>query len=160
MTVQGTRYTAPTVSWRPGNTTALPWRWRCLRYWTSWLLDGHNEGIRIDLLVVNDSEAVLVDVTSKLTPSDVDEHLENLAKFRQALPRYADVRTIGAVAAMVLPPVKHLSSPKPGGGAKGRNGQCMAHAPCSSGDSGVPAGMRPARAGNSQGLSDFRSLIP
>ncbi|MBN8517406.1 MAG: hypothetical protein J5X22_09105 [Candidatus Accumulibacter sp.] len=131
-----------------------------MRYWTSWLLDGHNEGIRIDLLVVNDSEAVLVDVTSKLTPSDVDEHLENLAKFRQALPRYADVRTIGAVAAMVLPPVKHLSSPKPGGGAKGRNGQCMAHAPCSSGDSGVPAGMRPARAGNSQGLSDFRSLIP
>ncbi|KFB65961.1 MAG: hypothetical protein CAPSK01_004800 [Candidatus Accumulibacter vicinus] len=101
-----------------------------------------------------------MDVTSKLTQSDVDEHLERLAKFKRMLPRYADVRAIGAAAAMVIPPVEHLSSPEPGGGAGGRNGQCTAHAPCSSIDSGGPTGMHPARTGNGQGLSACRSPIP
>jgi hypothetical protein len=63
----------------------------------------HNEGIEIDLLVVNDAEAVVVEVKSKLTVADVDEHLERLAKFKRLLPRYADVRALGAVAAMVVP---------------------------------------------------------
>lgn len=67
-------------------------------------VDRHNEGIQIDLLVVNDSEAVLVEVRSKLAQADVDEHLERLAKFKRMLPRYADVRAMGAVAAMVVPP--------------------------------------------------------
>lgn len=67
-------------------------------------VDRHNEGIQIDLLVVNDSEAVLVEVKSKLAQADVDEHLERLAKFKRMLPRYADVRAMGAVAAMVVPP--------------------------------------------------------
>jgi hypothetical protein len=61
------------------------------------------EGIEIDLLVVNDTEAVLVEAKSKLTVADVDEHLERLAKFKRMLPRYADVRAMGAVAAMVIP---------------------------------------------------------
>ena len=60
-------------------------------------------GIEIDLLVVNDTEAVLVEVKSKLKDSDVDEHLERLSKFKRLLPRYADVRALGAVAAMVIP---------------------------------------------------------
>ena len=64
----------------------------------------HNQGIQIDLLVVNDAEAVLVEVKSKLAQADVDEHLERLTKFKQMLPRYADVRALGAVAAMVVPP--------------------------------------------------------
>ena len=67
-------------------------------------VDRHNEGIQIDLLVVNDTEAVLVEVKSKLAQTDVDEHLERLAKFKRMLPRYADVRALGAVAAMVVPP--------------------------------------------------------
>ena len=67
-------------------------------------VDRHNEGIQIDLLVVNDAEAVLVEVKSKLAQADVDEHLERLAKFKRMLPRYADVRALGAVAAMVVPP--------------------------------------------------------
>ena len=67
-------------------------------------VDRHNEGIQIDLLVVNDTEAVLVEVKSKLAQADVDEHLERLAKFKRMLPRYADVRALGAVAAMVVPP--------------------------------------------------------
>ena len=67
-------------------------------------VDRHNEGIQIDLLVVNDTEAVLVEVKSKLAQADVDEHLERLAKFKRMLPRYSDVRALGAVAAMMVPP--------------------------------------------------------
>lgn len=35
--------------------------------------------------------------------SDVNDHLERLAKFKRMMPRYADVRAMGAVAAMVIP---------------------------------------------------------
>ncbi|CDH46513.1 hypothetical protein [Candidatus Contendibacter odensensis] len=66
-------------------------------------VDRGTEGIQIDLLVVNDTEAVLVEVKSKLTVADVDDHLERLAKFKRLLPRYAEVRAMGAVAAMVIP---------------------------------------------------------
>ncbi len=64
----------------------------------------HDEGIQIDLLVVNDAEAVVVEVKSKLTQADVNDHLERLAKFKRLMPRYSDVRAMGAVAAMVVPP--------------------------------------------------------
>jgi hypothetical protein len=60
-------------------------------------------GIEIDLLVVNGSDAVLVEVKSKLTQADVDEHLERLGKFKRLMPRYGGVRAMGAVAAMVVP---------------------------------------------------------
>ena len=62
-----------------------------------------NESIEIDLLVVNTTDAVLVEVKSKLTQSDVDEHLQRLSKFKRLMPRYRDVNTMGAVAAMVVP---------------------------------------------------------
>ena len=62
-----------------------------------------NEAIEIDLLVVNTTDAVLVEVKSKLTQSDVDEHLQRLSKFKRLMPRYRDVNTMGAVAAMVVP---------------------------------------------------------
>jgi hypothetical protein len=42
-------------------------------------------------------------VKSKLTQADVDEHLERLVKFKRMMPRYADGRAMGAVAAMVGP---------------------------------------------------------
>jgi hypothetical protein len=61
------------------------------------------EGLEIDLLVVNRTEAVLVEVKSKLSQADVDEHLERLAKFKRLMPRYGDVRAMGAVAALVVP---------------------------------------------------------
>ena len=61
------------------------------------------EGIEIDLLVVNTTNAILVEVKSKLTQADVDEHLERLGKFKRLMPRYGDVRAMGAVAAMVVP---------------------------------------------------------
>ena len=62
-----------------------------------------DEGIEIDLLVVNTTEAVVVEVKSKLTETDVTDHLERLSKFKQLMPRYADVRAMGAVAGMVVP---------------------------------------------------------
>jgi hypothetical protein len=66
-------------------------------------VDRHDEGLEIDLLVVNDTEAVLVEVKSKLTHADVEEHLERLGKFKRLMPRYAQVRALGAVAAMIVP---------------------------------------------------------
>ena len=66
-------------------------------------VDRDGESLKIDLLVVNDAEAVLVEVKSRLSQADVDEHLERLGNFKRLMPRYADVRAFGAVAAMVLP---------------------------------------------------------
>ncbi|NMF86827.1 DUF3782 domain-containing protein, partial [Nodosilinea sp. P-1105] len=62
-----------------------------------------NDAIEIDLLVVDTTDAVLVEVKSKLTQPDVDEHLERLSKFKRLMPRYGDVNAMGAVAAMVVP---------------------------------------------------------
>ena len=62
-----------------------------------------DEGLEIDLLVVNGSEAIAIEVKSKLTQADVDEHLERLNKFKRLLPRYQSLKILGAVAAMVTP---------------------------------------------------------
>lgn len=62
-----------------------------------------DEGLEIDLLVVNGSEAIAIEVKSKLTQGDVDEHLERLDKFKRLLPRYQSLKILGAVAAMVTP---------------------------------------------------------
>jgi hypothetical protein len=62
-----------------------------------------DEGLEIDLLVVNGSEAIAIEVKSKLTQADVDEHLERLNKFKKLLPRYQNLKILGAVAAMVTP---------------------------------------------------------
>jgi hypothetical protein len=65
---------------------------------------GAEEGMEIDLLAVNGTQAVAVEVKSKLTQQDVDEHLERLAKFKRLLPRYQTMNILGAVAAFVIPP--------------------------------------------------------
>ncbi|MEB3288525.1 MAG: DUF3782 domain-containing protein [Leptolyngbya sp.] len=62
-----------------------------------------DEGLEIDLLVVNTTEAILVEVKSKLTEADVKDHLVRLSKFKRLMPRYADVKAVGAVAGMVVP---------------------------------------------------------
>ncbi len=62
-----------------------------------------NEGLEIDLLVVNDTDAILIEVKSKLTQKDVDEHIERLGKFKRLMPRFADVKALGAVGGMVVP---------------------------------------------------------
>ncbi len=60
-------------------------------------------GLQIDLLVVNETEAILVEVKSKLSQGDVDEHLERLGKFKELMPRYSDVNALGAVVGMIVP---------------------------------------------------------
>jgi hypothetical protein len=68
-------------------------------------LESARDGLamQVDLLVVNDTDAVVVEVKSKLSQRDVDEHLERLALFKRLFPRYADARLMGAMAAMVIP---------------------------------------------------------
>jgi hypothetical protein len=66
-------------------------------------VDNGEEGIEVDLLVVDTTQAVAIEVKSKLTQRDVDEHLERLGKFKRLLPRYENIQLLGAVAAMVAP---------------------------------------------------------
>jgi hypothetical protein len=61
------------------------------------------EGIEVDLLVVNDQDVIAIECKSNLKQQDVDEHLVRLAKLKRLLPTYADKRVMGAVAAMVVP---------------------------------------------------------
>lgn len=61
-----------------------------------------DEAMEIDLLVVNDEEAVAVECKSQLTIDDVNDHLERLEKLKRLLPKYHDVRLMGAVAAIVM----------------------------------------------------------
>ncbi len=61
-----------------------------------------NEGVEIDLLVVNNNEIVAVECKSNLSVDDVNEHLERLAKLKRLLPSYADKQVLGAVASMVI----------------------------------------------------------
>jgi hypothetical protein len=62
------------------------------------------DSLDIDLLAVNSTEAVIAAVRHTLRQADIDEHLERLSKFKRLMPRYQDVRSLGAVAAMVVPP--------------------------------------------------------
>ncbi|MGK7943291.1 MAG: DUF3782 domain-containing protein [Microcystaceae cyanobacterium] len=62
-----------------------------------------DEGIEIDLLVINDTDTVLVEVKTKLTQQDVDDHLERLAKFKRLMPSYHNKKAFGAVAGVVVP---------------------------------------------------------
>lgn len=61
-----------------------------------------NEGIEVDLLVVNDSDIVAIECKSKLCCEDINEHLERLAKLKKLLPSYSSKRVLGAMAAMVI----------------------------------------------------------
>ena len=66
-------------------------------------LQRDGEGLEIDLLATNTTVAVLIAIKSKLSQSDVDDHLERLGKFKRLMPRYHDVQAMGAIAAMVVP---------------------------------------------------------
>jgi hypothetical protein len=65
--------------------------------------DKNGVALQVDILVANDVDAVAVEVKSKLSSEDVDEHLERLGKFKTLFPEFASKRLLGAVAAMVIP---------------------------------------------------------
>jgi len=58
---------------------------------------------QIDLFVINGDSCILIEVKSKLSIDDVNEHLERMAKFKPLFPEYTDKKAYGAVAAMVTP---------------------------------------------------------
>jgi hypothetical protein len=62
-----------------------------------------NEGIEVDLLVVNDTDVIAIECKSLLSVDDVNEHRERLDKLKRLLPTYAHKRVLGAVTAMVIP---------------------------------------------------------
>ena len=61
------------------------------------------DAMEIDLLVVNNLDAVLVEVKSELKADDVKDHVSRLERFKKLCPQYAGFRVMGAVAAMVVP---------------------------------------------------------
>ena len=62
-----------------------------------------DEALEVDLMVANDLDLVAVECKSNLKQQDIDEHLARLAKIKRLLPKYANTRVMGAVAAMVIP---------------------------------------------------------
>jgi len=62
-----------------------------------------DEGIEIDLLVVNDTDIIAIECKSNLGIDDVNEHLQRLEKLKRLLPSYANKRVMGAVTGMVIP---------------------------------------------------------
>ncbi len=61
-----------------------------------------NLATQIDLLVVNGEVCALIEVKSKLSIDDVNEHIERMKKFKLLFPEYADKKAFGAVASMVI----------------------------------------------------------
>jgi hypothetical protein len=61
------------------------------------------DAIEIDLFVVDDSVAMAVECKSRLSIDDVAEHIERLTKIKRLIPKYSDMRIMGAVAGMVVP---------------------------------------------------------
>lgn len=62
-----------------------------------------DEGIEVDLLVVNDTDIVAIECKSTLSVDDINEHIARLDKLKRLLPAYRDKRVMGAVTGMVIP---------------------------------------------------------
>jgi hypothetical protein len=65
--------------------------------------DKNGVALQVDMLVVNETDAIAVEVKSKLSDRDVDDHMERLTKFKVLFPEFASKRLLGAIAAMVIP---------------------------------------------------------
>ena len=73
------------------------------------------EGLEIDLLVVNNDDAVVID--------DVNDHLKRLEKMKRLMPHYSGYRILGAVAGMVIPENVAVYSVRKGLYVIGQNGE-------------------------------------
>lgn len=58
--------------------------------------------LEIDILVVDDDVAVVIEVKSRLTQDSIRQVLRSLEQFKQAFPHYGDYRLYGAVAAIEI----------------------------------------------------------
>ncbi len=61
-----------------------------------------NEQIEIDILALDTSYAVLIEVKSTLSVDDVKEHIERLEKFKYFFTEYKDRKIMGAVAGIII----------------------------------------------------------
>jgi hypothetical protein len=82
----------------------------------------NGESMELDLLVVNDKDAVAIECKSHLSIDDVNEHLARLDKIKCLLPRYKDNRVLGAVAGMIIPENVALYAIRKGLYVIGQNG--------------------------------------
>lgn len=64
----------------------------------------HKNGaeLEVDIMAINRRDAVLIEAKSTLKTTDIDEHLQRLAAFKQFFPEYQDRRVFGAVAGIVI----------------------------------------------------------
>ncbi|CAK0772313.1 conserved hypothetical protein [Gammaproteobacteria bacterium] len=60
-------------------------------------------GTEIDLLLINTTDAVAIEVKSALGIDHVNEHLERMDRFKVLFPHHAHLNVHGAVAGMVVP---------------------------------------------------------
>ena len=63
----------------------------------------NGEVIEIDLLVVNDTDIVVIECKSHYNQEKVDKHIERMSKVQRMFPKYADMNIFGAIAGMVVP---------------------------------------------------------
>ena len=82
----------------------------------------NGESLELDLLVVNDKDAVAIECKSHPSIDDINEHLLRLEKMKRLLPRYKDNRVLGAVAGMVIPENVALYAMRKGLYVIGQNG--------------------------------------
>ncbi|MBT9316729.1 DUF3782 domain-containing protein [Leptothoe spongobia] len=61
-----------------------------------------NLNLEIDILVVDDDVAVVIEVKSRLTQDSIRQVLRSLEQFKLAFPHYAGYRLYGAVAAIEI----------------------------------------------------------
>ncbi|NEQ49414.1 MAG: DUF3782 domain-containing protein [Leptolyngbya sp. SIO3F4] len=61
-----------------------------------------NLNLEIDILVVDDDVAVVIEVKSRLTQDSIRQVLRTLEQFKQAFPHYDRYRLYGAVAAIEI----------------------------------------------------------
>lgn len=56
----------------------------------------------LDLLLISNDCCILITIRNNLSIDDIDEHLEEIEKFKPLFPKYADKKAFGAVAGMVI----------------------------------------------------------
>ena len=61
-----------------------------------------SRNLEIDIFVVDDDVAIVVEVKSRLTQKEVQQVLNTLSHFKTAFPHYANYRIYGAVAAIEI----------------------------------------------------------
>ena len=81
------------------------------------------EGLEIDLLVVNNNDAVVIECKSNLSIDDVNDHLKRLEKMKRLMPHYSGYKILGAVAGMVIPANVATYSIRKGLYVIGQNGE-------------------------------------